>query len=114
VAADTVAFCRHRSRVERVDGVWRLRTLYAVYQRDTIAPVNPADELTLDAEVLAGLRESYRYLSYWSLALGSSTRQDLPGDDRPDLVAQCVQADEEWLTGGGCQTTAIGTVERAG
>jgi hypothetical protein len=95
--ADTVAFCRHRSRVEKIDGVWRLRTLYAVYQRDIMSPTNPADRLVLDSDVLGKLRESYRHLSSWSLQAGSSTSQDLPGDDRPDLVAASVEEDRRWL-----------------
>lgn len=97
VEADIVSYCRHRSRVEKVEGKWRLRTFYATYQRDVMAPTNPSERLVIDAEQLATFRPSYKFLSYFLVRMGENPIHDLPGFDRPDLVAHRVNADQEWL-----------------
>jgi hypothetical protein len=97
VEADTISYCRHRSRVEKRDGVWGLVSFYAVYQRDEMAPTNPADTLTLDLEQLATFRSSYQFLAYFGMAAGYPAKTDLPGFDRPDLVEQHFSADQAWL-----------------
>ena len=99
VLADTVSMARHRSRVERRDGVWRLASFYAVYQRDSIAPVIPGDVPAIDRDLLASFRPSYMYLSYMLRLKGVEISPDLPGVDRRDALNALVTADEAWLYG---------------
>jgi hypothetical protein len=100
VEYDLIGYCRFLSRVMRTAGGWRLSTFEAIYDRDVIAPVNPAQRLALDAKKLEGLRPSYRFLSY-TLALGGyQVNSELPGDDRPDLVQRLYQAADRWLKTG--------------
>jgi hypothetical protein len=98
VEADTISYCRHRSRVEKRDGKWGLVSFYAVYQRDEMAPTNPGDSLTIDAEQLASFRPTYKFLSYSNLQSGIMADQELPGFDRPDLVDVQFSADRSWMT----------------
>jgi hypothetical protein len=97
VECDIATFCRHRSRVERIDGTWRLRTLFATYQKDTLAPTNPNLLPELDASRLASFRPSYRYLSYYNVELGYTPSQELPGADRPEELQSLIAADRHWL-----------------
>ncbi len=54
----------------------------------------------LDAGVLAGSRESYRYLTYLDRQAGHPVPDDLPGVDRPDLVGAFTADAAAWLHGG--------------
>lgn len=100
VECDIAAYCRHRSRVERRDGRWRLRTLIGVYQKDTLVPTNPNIVPELDEKELASYRASYKYLSYYAAHTGYEPSDAKPGIDRPDLVQELTDADRAWLRGG--------------
>lgn len=99
VECDLTAYCRHRSRVERRDGRWRLCTLIGVYQKDTLVPVNPNVVPKLDVEKLRSYRDSYRHLSYYAAETGYLPSDEKPGIDRPDLVQELITADQAWLRG---------------
>ena len=97
VECDLVSWCRFFSRLERRDGEWRLRTFDSIYGKDRIDPVLPDASLRLEPHVLASARPSYRYLTYLNRRTGYDVPQDLPGDDRPDLLAAFYAAAWEWL-----------------
>ena len=97
IEIDTTTSCRLLNKVRRDDGVWRLASLDAIYEKDTIAPVNPSDPLTIDSELLRTYRPSYRFLCYVLQSVGRSADQTLAGDDRPDLVAALYADAEAWL-----------------
>lgn len=99
VECDVTAYCRHRSRVERRDGVWRLLTLVGVYQKDTLVPAVPGEIPQLDLDRLHSFRPSYRYLSYYRAQMGHRPHMDRPGVDRPELIERLVREDESWLAG---------------
>lgn len=100
VQCDIATFARHRYRAERRDGVWRLRSLEACYQKDCLTPTRPGVVPELDWEALETYRESYRYLSYYCAhTVGRPANQELPGMDRPELVEQWVAEHDMWLTG---------------
>ena len=73
-------------RAERLEGVWRLSGLDAVYLRDEIAPVMPGQTIAVDPEEVKAFRPTYRLLSYCLASGGFPVRNDLAGVDRPDLV----------------------------
>ena len=97
VEVDITSYCRFFSRVRKDDGKWRLLTFDAIYEKDTIAPVNPGDKPELDLEVLRRFRPTYRYLSYFNWLRGGEADQNLPGEDRPDLVRALYEEAERWL-----------------
>ncbi|GFZ50310.1 hypothetical protein JCM24511_08066 [Saitozyma sp. JCM 24511] len=58
---------------------------------------NTAATLKLDAALLESGRPSYRHLNYLNRQAGYPVSADLPGDDRPDLVASFYQDADDWL-----------------
>lgn len=73
-------------RAERRQGVWRLSGFDAIYLRDEITPVIPGQRVVIDPELLKSYRPSYRLLSHCLAVGGFPVRDNLAGDDRPDLV----------------------------
>ena len=98
VEVDMVQFCRFFSRVLRTAEGWRLASFDGLYGKDVIAPVNPAEQLPFAWSELDGLRPSYRV---WAYTLGRrrgyEVRQDLPADDRPDLLEAFYREAQNWL-----------------
>lgn len=99
VECDLAGYCRHRSRVERRDGTWRLASLVAVYDKNTLVPVLPGTAPALDRQRLARYRPSYDFQCYHREQEGNTAFGDRPGTDRPDLVEALEAADRAWLSG---------------
>jgi hypothetical protein len=99
VECDMTAYCRHRSRVERRDGRWRLRSLVGVYEKNTLVPALPGTAPKLDERRLAHYRPSYNFQCYHREQEGNTAFSDRPGLDRPDLVRAQQSADLMWLSG---------------
>ena len=99
VAVDVTVFARICYRAERRDGRWRVLSLDAIYHKDAIAPADPSDRVELDEELLARCPADYRFLAYLMETNGHPVASDLPGDSRPDLVAQLRIRLAEWLAG---------------
>ena len=97
VEVDMVMYCRFFSRLRRTAAGWRLASFEGIYQRDTIQPVNPGDELVLDWTELRRFRPSYRIWSYALSRQGYDVPQDRLGDDRPDLLEPFYAAERRWL-----------------
>jgi SnoaL-like domain len=99
VECDMTGYCRHRSRVERRAGTWRLLSLTGVYEKNTLVPVVPGTAPKLDKQRLAGYRRSYNFQCYHREQEGNTAHDDRPGTDRPDLVEALEAADRAWLAG---------------
>jgi hypothetical protein len=97
---DTVQYCRFFSRVRRTPRGWLLVSFEGLYTKDTIDPVNPADELLLDWDELRKLRPSYRIWAYLMALRGYEVSQEKIGDDRPDLLEAFYAHAEHWLATG--------------
>ena len=94
---DLVSYGRLQWRAQRSGGRWLVAGLRSIYIRDVLTPVNPQQVPRLDAELLAGLRPSYRFIAYLTSEAGNPVRDDLPGVDKPATVA-ALRADElAWL-----------------
>jgi hypothetical protein len=96
VETDIVSFARLLYRAERRDGVWKLLSLDAIYERDTMTPVVPGAILELVPDQLAGLRPTYRFIGYHLRNLGYEIRNDLYGDDHPAEVQDLYRSAFEW------------------
>lgn len=82
------------SRVRRTETGWKLASMDAIYEKDVFRPVYPADTLQITAEDTALFRRSYQFLAF-----GGNGRlpEDIPGDDRPELVDALYAAAHHWL-----------------
>ncbi|GAB3837095.1 hypothetical protein [Dactylosporangium cerinum] len=95
--AHLVSYLRLLYRAERDATGWRLRSLDGVYERDTLTAAVPGAVLDVDPAALAGFRPSYRCLAWVLDRLGYQVDPDLPGDDRPDVVARLTKEARTWL-----------------
>ena len=100
VEVDIDHWCRFLCRAERRADVWRLSQFDAIYGKDRVQPVRPDQALPIDWELASPLRRSYRWLAYLNVANGYSYDERLPGDDRPDLIAEFEAENAAWLAGG--------------
>ena len=97
VEVDLFAYCRYVNRVRRAGGRWRLASVDCVCEKDTMRPVHPGDRIDIDAARLARYRPTYKFVSYNLASHGITPRDDLPGDDRPDLCRIVYAEAEAWL-----------------
>ena len=97
VECDVTSWCRFFSRAERRGDEWRLTSFDSIYGKDRFDPVVPGAELPLDLAVLDAARRSYRFLTYQNVQGGYAVPDDLPGDDRPDLVEAFYAEADAWL-----------------
>ena len=70
-----------------------------IYMRDSIAPVEPRSVLPAEPLRHAGSRPSYRFLALLLSSSGHPVSPDLPGTDRPDLLADLLDRQRRWLLG---------------
>ena len=103
VEYDIVSWVRFVSKVEKLDNVgWRLLSLEAIYDRDSLAPTKPIIAGPSQPPVIdtASSRASYKFLT-WALTLrGYNIAQDLPGTDDKKSMMNCLDAAYSWLNGG--------------
>lgn len=97
IEVDTTAHGRLFSRVQRDEGIWRFASLDFIDEKDWLVPVNPSDQVLIGPEELRQYRPSYRFLCSPLRHLGRAIDADLPGDDRPELVAALYAEAENWL-----------------
>lgn len=98
VLVDLIASVRLISRVARTAEGWKLASMDAIYEKDSITPVHPGERLDITTEQTAAYRPSYRFLAYGAQG---HLPDDIPGDDRPDLVTALYTDIEAWLDQGG-------------
>lgn len=101
VEVDFHVFCRFFSRVLRRDGAWRLLSFEVIFERDIMRPVNPADALPIDWDMLATYRPSYKFLTWVQESRGVRVNRDLYGDDRQESLQTFYAGEGRWLSGGG-------------
>jgi hypothetical protein len=100
IECDVTSWGRFVSTAERRGGVWRLVTFDTFYGKDRIDPVIPGVNPRLDQRALDEARSSYRFLTCLNRLAGYEVPDDLPGDDRPDLVEAFFAALEAWVRAG--------------
>lgn len=95
-AALLSSHARFMFRAERRAGTWRLAGFDVVYQRDELRCAVPGQSVTIDPLALQRHRPSYALLTYCLDLQGFPIRDDLAGDDRPELVTALMQELYGW------------------
>jgi hypothetical protein len=104
VVCDVVCSGRFYDFIEKRKSRWGLVLRQPIYERDRIAPVDPAATVRLDQELLAGFPEGYRHLAYLQAKNGQAVKTDMPGLTGAALDA-LYQRGAEWLAGSGGKGT---------
>ena len=97
VQLDVMAHVRFHSRLVLTDVGWRLNSFEAIYEKDSVQPVNPNDTLPLDWTMVNAMRPTYRFLAVCDTSRGHDVSQDLLGDDRPDVLEAFYLAERRWV-----------------
>ncbi len=100
VEFDVMAHVRFHSRVVLTDIGWRLNSFEGIYESDSVLPVNPADTLPIDWNIVNAMRPSYRFLGFCQAYRNYDVSQELLGDDRPDLLEAFYAAERKWVDTG--------------
>ncbi|MGH2893784.1 MAG: nuclear transport factor 2 family protein [Solirubrobacteraceae bacterium] len=99
VECDVTCIGRVYDFYERRGGRWGLVLRQPIYECDFIAPVDPADTVTLDPDKLARLPDGYARLGYLQAGLGYTIKPDMPTESGRELEALLAQG-RSWLEGG--------------
>ena len=84
-------------RTQKVNGEWIIAGFESIYEKDALVPVTPNSNITIPAEEIAKFRPSYANLSYALSKEGHPVATDLPGIDKPEMVAKLYEDTEAWL-----------------
>ncbi|QRX81745.1 nuclear transport factor 2 family protein [Glaciimonas sp. PAMC28666] len=91
------AYVRLMWRVQMLGDRWLIAGLRMIYIRDMLTPVNPGRVPVIDEAEASRYRHSYRYLSYVLARTVHPVQDDLPGVDRPEMVAALRAGEAAWL-----------------
>ena len=97
VDADLTSHSRLLYRVENRAAAWKVLSLTAIYERDTLTPAIPGATLDIDITRFSRFREPYRCLAYQVSLRGQSADDNLYGDDQPDRVNTLYSEHLTWL-----------------
>lgn len=75
------------------EDIWKIASLDAIYEKDSLVPVSPASVHPSNA-----CRPSYALLTSMIESEEHAIDQELPGDDCPELREALLTKVEEWLT----------------
>jgi hypothetical protein len=98
VMCDVVCSGRFYDFLEKREERWGIVLRQPIYERDSIAPVDPAASVRLDQTLLARFPEGYRHLAYLQTKNGQTVKLDLPGAIGPELDA-LYRRGADWLSG---------------
>ena len=89
-------WCHLVSRLEKVDGTWKVLTMEVIYLRDIIVPVHPAPDP--DYSVIKDWpRKSYKFATWHLMMRGLEVRKDLPGWENEQSVKKVRHRNLTWL-----------------
>jgi len=98
VECDVVCTGRFFDFLEQRDGRWGLVLRQPIYEKDRLDPVDPAETVALDPDILARFPAGYRHLAYVQTLIGYEVKRDMPGLDGPEVEA-LYDDGAAWLAG---------------
>ena len=99
IHVDVTCYGRFVDLFENHTSKWRICKRVPIYEKDRMDPVNPAEQLEIDDEVLSQFSEGYRHLAYVQSRAGANVTKGLiePGSvEEKDLYREGA----EWLAQG--------------
>lgn len=90
---DLISFVRLLYRLRETDAGWQICGIDCIYERDLLIPALEEAERSK----LACFRPSYCCLGYVLNSLGAPVNNELPGEDRPELVDALYGQCGDWL-----------------
>ena len=81
------------------DGKWQLVLRHPIYEMDRMTPVDPAQVITLDQDLLSKFPDGYRHLAYLQTLTGLTVNPHLPEARGPQVAALRARG-RQWLDGG--------------
>ena len=97
VEADLVSYSRLLYQADQLYVQWKIASLTAIYEADTLTPAMPGSALWIDLDAIDLLRKPYRFLAYHQHLRGGTVPDDMYGDDRPDEVSALYEHLHAWL-----------------
>lgn len=99
VECDVVCTGRFYDFFEKRDGRWAISRRRCIYEKDRIDPVDPAQTVKLDQQLLNSFPYGYRHLAYLQTQIGYKvTGHARPGLKGPEVQALYAQG-RDWLAG---------------
>lgn len=98
VPCDVLCTGRFYDFFEKRDERWAIVLRQPIYEKDRADPVDPAQSLALDPELLARFPEGYRHLAYLQTGIGYDVKPDMPGLKGPEVEALYSRG-AAWLDG---------------
>ena len=96
VAVDATCHGWFVDRLVKQDGQWLILSRVPLYEKDTLAAVDPGVALKLDPALLASFPAAYKHMAYVQSAIGAPVNMALalPGSSEQDkILRDC----DEWL-----------------
>jgi hypothetical protein len=96
---DVTCYGRFYDFLESNGSKWRICKRVPIYDKDRVDPVDPADQLDIDHEVLSRVAEGYRHLAYVQSRAGANVTKGLiePGSVEEQHL---YREGAEWLAQG--------------
>jgi len=97
IEVDVTAIARFYDLLAKDGGVWRIKRRVAIFDKDSMQPVNPMESLKINLELFRSYPEPYRCCAYVLAARGGLTiNKDLPTPGSASLAALYAQG-QAWL-----------------
>jgi hypothetical protein len=95
---DVLCTGRFYDFLEKRGGRWGLVLRQPIYEKDRMDPVDPAERVELDRDLLTRFPEGYRHLAYLQTQAGFTVKPDMPGLKGPEVEALYARG-ARWLEG---------------
>ena len=98
VVCDVVCTGRFYDLFEKRNDVWAIVLRQPIYEKDRLDPVDPAQTVSLDMDLLGSFPEGYRHLAYAQTRIGYTVKRDMPTLKGPEVEA-LYRRGAAWLAG---------------
>ena len=98
VLCDVLCTGRFYDFLEKRGGRWGLVLRQPIYEKDRMDPVDPAQRVELDRDLLIRFPDGYRHLAYLQTQAGFTVKPDMPGLKGPEVEALYARG-ARWLEG---------------